>query len=392
MDALNNTEILSSQFKNRLSNTDVSGNDIIDIVTQFEKKYRSIAYTYVLSFLTQLDFIPEEAKSHWFDILRHQIRLEKSLARQVGLRVTACDYFINIKPKFRNMLFIEADTISQKTTLALTDELTGLNNRRYFNQMLNKEIEYSKRYDHPFSLLIVDLDYFKEYNDKHGHTEGDSALIILANCLLNNSRTIDHITRYGGDEFTVILPQTNKDEGIIVAERLRDAIEKLSFPGEDDLSMGKLTVSIGLSTFPADGLDAVEIFKKADEALYRAKARKNEIYGWRRDLRESVRYPFFEKLLYRTYNSTGGFQVGDVIDISAGGMQFHGAASVEPGLKLDISIKHPKSNDQIAIQATVAHLSKIHSSEGKYRMGISFELSPEDSQKMEDLLSWVATR
>lgn len=155
--------------------------------------------------------------------------------------------------------------------LSITDPLTGLFNRRYFEERLFEEINRSERHLLPFSVAIIDIDDFKLFNDSEGHLEGDDALKNISAIAKESLRVIDVIARFGGEEFAVIMPQTEKEEAYVVVERIRKAVkEKLprtwkTFPREH------LTICIGVSTFPADGKNRVDLLKSADKALFSAK-------------------------------------------------------------------------------------------------------------------------
>ncbi len=118
---------------------------------------------------------------------------------------------------------------------------------------------------------MLDIDNFKTYNDSLGHQSGDKILKALATLLKNQSRKMDYVCRYGGEEFTIILPQTQKKEAFLIAERLRADIERYPFINEEILPNKKLTASIGLSSFPEDGLSSAEIISHSDKAVYEAK-------------------------------------------------------------------------------------------------------------------------
>ncbi len=169
-------------------------------------------------------------------------------------------------------LAIENSQLYEKTLmLANMDSLTELWNHGYFQHLLNSELEKSRAMKLPLSLVMVDIDYFKIYNDNLGHQAGDKILKELATLIKNQSRKMDYVCRYGGEEFAVILPQADKKEAILIAERLRMDIEKHSFVREDILPDKKLTVSLGISSFPEDGLLPAEIITAADKFLYFAK-------------------------------------------------------------------------------------------------------------------------
>ncbi len=164
--------------------------------------------------------------------------------------------------------------------LSLTDPLTGILNRRYLNNRLSEEISRFKRHKHSFSFLMLDIDGFKEYNDTFGHPTGDNVLKAFANTISSSVRNIDIVVRYGGDEFVVILPQTQKKAAISIANRLRKDVSESSMPTVEEAKKIKLTVSIGLSSFPEDASSIKEIFEKTDKALYMAKkkGRNNLVY------------------------------------------------------------------------------------------------------------------
>ena len=155
--------------------------------------------------------------------------------------------------------------------LAITDPLTGLYNRRFLEDRLQEEFSRSGRQQQSFSVIFADLDNFKLYNDICGHLAGDNALRKTAELMRRSARDMDVVTRYGGEEFCLILPATGKKESVFVGERMRRAVEAESFPGESHLPHGRLTISLGVATFPADGVTANELIHAADLALYQAK-------------------------------------------------------------------------------------------------------------------------
>ena len=166
---------------------------------------------------------------------------------------------------------------------ANSDELTGLHNYRHFNQRLEAEIERAQRYQRPMSLLMLDLDDFKEYNDLFGHPQGNAALCHLAGTIKEVVRRVDIAARYGGDEFAVLLPETDASQALRVASRLRDAVEaSAALPAPSGLITRPLSISVGISSFPAPARDRDELLRQADEALYHAKKdASGSIQAWR---------------------------------------------------------------------------------------------------------------
>ncbi len=157
--------------------------------------------------------------------------------------------------------------------ISITDPLTGLLNRRYFEERLREELDRATRHRHPLSLIMIDIDHFKRYNDANGHPAGDKALVLLGRILRASVRAIDVVSRFGGEEFSIILPETIKREALLIGERIRSEVETLYFPGEERLPGGRLTVSAGVASFPDDARDLRTLVQRADRALYQAKAR-----------------------------------------------------------------------------------------------------------------------
>jgi diguanylate cyclase (GGDEF)-like protein len=156
-------------------------------------------------------------------------------------------------------------------TLAITDELTGLHNYRYLQQRLDEEIERARRYHKDLSMLMIDADDFKRFNDAHGHIAGDQALADIAQVFLKATREVDVVTRYGGEEFSIILPETDAAGAFVVAEKIREAVANHLFTGADEEATEHLTVSVGLATFPTHAQDKETLLRQADDALYQAK-------------------------------------------------------------------------------------------------------------------------
>ncbi len=156
--------------------------------------------------------------------------------------------------------------------LAVTDGLTGLNNHRYFQEFFNRELNRAKRYHHLLSLVMVDIDHFKKVNDRMGHPVGDKVLKVVALLVKEQARDVDLVARYGGEEFMLVLPETGKIEAQMLAERIRKSVESSKIEDEDCRGLGRITVSLGVASFPEDGAEKNEVIDKVDKALYRAKA------------------------------------------------------------------------------------------------------------------------
>lgn len=165
---------------------------------------------------------------------------------------------------------IKSRDFEQQYKLATTDGLTELYNHRYFQEQIRMQVEQSKRYSHNFSLIIIDIDFFKKFNDTFGHQSGDAVLRQVAQTLKKNVRSTDIVCRYGGEEMSIILPNTGKDEALSTAQKIceRVANKKFKLAGDKETNV---TISLGVSTFPYDGDNASTIIEAADVRLYNAK-------------------------------------------------------------------------------------------------------------------------
>jgi diguanylate cyclase (GGDEF)-like protein len=171
------------------------------------------------------------------------------------------------------------------TEMSITDELTQLKNFRHFASRLEEEVRRAERYGHSLSLVLVDIDHFKDYNDAHGHPAGNEVLRVIGRLLRDNARATDILARFGGEEFAAILPETTKADALGLAEKIRRLIELHSFPGEERQPGGKLTVSLGVASVPEDSQDSPLLLDAADRALYAAKrAGRNRVMAYSRSL------------------------------------------------------------------------------------------------------------
>ena len=200
-----------------------------------------------------------------------------------GLDAGADDYltkpinFPELEARVRSMLRIKRlqDQLEEKNReleqLSISDGLTGLYNHRHLHELLQDEFERSRRTEEPVSVVMFDLDRFKEVNDTYGHQAGDTVLTELADILRETAREIDKLGRYGGEEFMAILPDSDPKAGVTFAERVREMVEKQHFDIQADEPL-RMTISAGVATYPTDDADgARRLVHYADQALYSAK-------------------------------------------------------------------------------------------------------------------------
>jgi len=198
----------------------------------------------------------------------HSHRAESKTERWEYVHSIAIFTFISlIIPLFYGRKLIAQQQIlhAEISRIAAEDSLTGLYNRRKINELIQHEIERSERYQKGFSVIIMDIDYFKRVNDRHGHLAGDELLKMFAQILLDTIRHTDEVGRWGGEEFVVLCPETNMDGACLLADKIRQKIEHSTFN-----DYGKQTASFGIACYQeGDTIDS--IINHADEALYMAK-------------------------------------------------------------------------------------------------------------------------
>jgi len=155
--------------------------------------------------------------------------------------------------------------------VSLVDELTGIYNRRALYKILDQEIKRAERFKHPLTIIMVDIDFFKNYNDINGHIAGDYLLQRISKIMGRKIRDVDTLGRYGGEEFLIILPETSHEGAAKVGERIRKTVEEAKFKGQESQPKGKITISLGLVTFHGEYKSRAHLIHSADELLYRAK-------------------------------------------------------------------------------------------------------------------------
>jgi diguanylate cyclase (GGDEF)-like protein len=211
--------------------------------------FLSIAIRYKDRILGLLNFIRSEIDSFPNDEVRTLI----SLAQQT------------------TMAILNAQLYQEKLDQSVTDELTQLANRRLLQSSLEQECNRARRFDEPLSVLMVDIDHFKRYNDINGHLFGDKVLKRIAQILKDNTRKVDTIARFGGEEFVIVLPGQGRAGAIGVANKLRKTISQTEFPRADRQPGGSITISVGVASLPEDANSPKDLLDSSDLALYVAK-------------------------------------------------------------------------------------------------------------------------
>ncbi len=159
--------------------------------------------------------------------------------------------------------------------ITITDDLTKLYNSRFLHNRLDHEVERARRFKQSISMIFMDLDYFKDVNDRYGHLCGSKLLLEVARLIKSTIRSVDYACRYGGDEFVILMPQTTKDNAIVVANKIRTALNEHLFLQDEGINH-RLTASFGVASYPEDAKNKLDLLHMADDAMYRVKSRSRD--------------------------------------------------------------------------------------------------------------------
>lgn len=364
-----------------LSKTIRSGETPEAFCERMETEFDESVFSDALNFLTHIQFNPAEARAHWASVILLRLDLAEKTGRDLGLLPTVVDYFTNVHPCLESPVTLEADALAHCTRLMIIDDLTGLFNRRHFIPELRKEMERSRRLGGAMALIMCDLDHFKRFNDTYGHAAGDRALAHVGEVLRGCARLMDQPVRYGGEEFALILPHTSKADGMVVAERVRAAMEREMVTDLDGSPLSRVTLSLGLASFPEDGETPEGLVEAADRALYRAKGQgRNQVCNisdeLRRDKRRSV---CLDAECLIKGDGLAPF-MGRVLDISPWGVRCEAGAAIRPGAGLSLVLRDETHGLSLPVPQARSVWTESAPG-GVWRSGISFSNLPDASRR-----------
>lgn len=334
-----------------------SDQEFDEALEKLEARHGDEVYAEALYMLSHLRFDGREAKRHWQRIRAHRSSMQQRLDSQVDMLVAMVSYFVEVERKLEHPKVIELRLFEQTQASAYRDELTGLCNFRLFREHLSHELQLAERYGSPLSLVMVDIDDFKFYNDSNGHEAGNEVLSSVAHLLAESLRRSDIPARYGGEEFVLVLPETTKTDARLVAERARRTLEQHPFPSRERQPGGALTVSMGIATYPADGCEARELVRHADQAMYVAKAKgKNRVYLYGEDRRSFGRIE--AELDGKICDLRAQFHPLKTMNISEQGLLFVVDRQLTLGTLIDVQLTLPGSDREIACTGRVVRVEE----------------------------------
>ena len=335
-------------------------------IAQLEAKYGADTYRVLFYVIVHIDFKARRAKTHWKKLVAVWEDLDRKTGTELDLRVVVIHYFLRVQKQLRNPAVVEIKFLQQAEDSAIHDELTGAYNFRYFQHGIEQEIRRVRRYDRGMSLLMIDVDDFKNFNDQNGHLVGNAALKKLAGVLGKCVRDVDVVCRYGGEEFAVILPTTLKNGALTAAEKMRTRVARARFAGGSKQPLGKVTVSIGVATVPTDATRADELIARADAALYRAKAfGKNRVEAFSEDRRQFERFDVavggklvvLDKTPIRFTTS----------DVSQGGVRFRSRRHLTVGAIVQLQLLFPGQRKKWNGTARIVRVEEV---DGGFENGV----------------------
>jgi len=350
---------------------------LLEKIKGIMKKDGETMFSELLKLFTHLETESDEAEKLWNNILKHRKKMSKVMGRPVALRVAMLDYFISVNKQIKNPKIIEIDIFEKIEKSVVTDELTGLYNKRFFMEALYREVQRARRYRLALSIMFIDIDNFKRCNELKGHPFGDNVLKRGAEIIRNGLREVDYPCRFGGDEFTTILPETVGSKTVIAAERLRSDFEKENFFPEGKFH---LTVSVGIASFGIDGNSPEELVENADKALFRAKNDgKNRVYLFYREKRQFRRIATDLNISFKILDEPT-VKTAKIKNVSAGGLLFENDDEIPISSILEITFTPLFKRNQIFAQARVVRLEIKEN--GKFDVGILFTRIKSEDQKV----------
>lgn len=351
------TEKFSKELLQLLS-AETKDAKLLSRVEELAAEHGNSVYKEMLLMMTGKHFGAELSKRYWLGSVRHRHKIFKAEFAERGFRPALMDYLHHFAGEFTDPRIIEGDYLSNITKSSVTDGLTGLYNQTYFKKILQKSIYSQRRASgNSFALVFLDLDHFKQYNDRCGHLHGDEALRICAEIITRNLREGDIAVRYGGEEFALLLPDLDRHTAFSIAERIRLGIESHHFMKQELLDSGNLTISGGISLYPDSGVTVEEIIETADKELYKAKGWRNCIYSFSDDRRRNSRRPVKSLVEYASFDGAL-FRPALSMDISEHGMGLGCESLIEEGSTLSLRLTRPYWPENIHLTATVRQVRR----------------------------------
>lgn len=363
--------------------------EFVRSVSQIADEYGDEVYSTLLYTAVHLEFGKRAARKHFEAVSMHWKQLAAATGRDVDVRVAMLDYFLTINRRIKNPKIIEIKIFEKTCQETEIDELTRVFNYRYFKKAIDLEVCRSQRYHSPLSLVLFDADDFKLYNDTNGHPAGNKALAKLAAIIKSSVREVDVVARFGGEEFALLLPETNKEGAFVIADRIRQKVATARFANRKQQPGGHFGVSGGVATLHVDAGDSDALVKKADQALYRAKARgKNQIALYVDELREYERVS--TAIMGQVDYSDGRASAVLLQDVSEGGVLFTHDEPLAVGTQCRLGFPIPGQEVQVSCRIKVRRVEELVEN-NQFGIGASIvQIQPKDRKALKRFIRTLA--
>jgi diguanylate cyclase (GGDEF)-like protein len=347
--------------------TDERGLDrLIAEVEDLARDEGAAVYAELLYLLAHIRFEEEDAERHWKEVIRHRDVMEEALGSEVDLSVALVSYFVQVNRQLQNPKLIELKVFEETQASGYRDELTGLHNFRFFQEYLSWEVNRCGRHGGFFSVVMGDIDNFKDYNDRFGHNQGNVTLQSVARTLVEAGREEDIVARYGGEEFVLIMPETSKDAAAGAADRVREAVGDLELSADDPLH--RVTISFGVANYPVDAKSPDDLIRCADRAMYIAKARgKNQVQLYGANRRAYRRISTVIDGEYRVFEDEA--QPLSTLDISERSLRITVGREVPADALVEFTLMLPEHGQKVSALGRV--IRNETREDGEYMLAIS---------------------
>ena len=344
-------------------------------------------YAALLLILTRMQFEESDARRHWQAILEHRRALAGALRRVVALRVAVLDYFLNLNRQLTGPRLIDLSFAERQEPAAAEDRVTGLFSASAFLAALQNETRRAKRYDLGLSVLYVDLDNFREINERHGELVGGILLREVAILIKNKIRDIDVAARLAGEEFGVILPETERMGAFLVAERIRREVERHGLRRNADGRPIGLSVSLGVARYPEDATTADRLVERAEEALHLAKSRGgNAVSVYYRERRGYIRFDVargpVRLRVMPAARPAGAVEPAsqEPRNISRNGLLFESDVPFAIGVEVEILIEDSRHGARMTLPGRVVRVEEAEDRAGSFEIGAAFQVAWEHQE------------
>lgn len=346
-----------------------SDDELIEKINKLAVTEGPLPLKRTFNLLAGVDIPLDDCLAHWESAQGHRQEIIHKLQRNVDLTTSLSDYFQQKTDYLDHPRLIEAKKLEDVVKKTIIDKLTGLFNRRYFDEAYEQQVALAKRYQENFTVLFLDIDNFKLINDHYGHRAGDKVLQEIATVISDEKRNSDLAARYGGEEFVLLLTHTDNAKAYIFAERLRKRVEEHDFSLEGDTV--KITLSGGIASFPFNSQNPSQLLQMADRAMYLSKgAGKNRITHYREEKRRYLRVQINSRIKVKKVDfENSPVMIGTCKDISVGGILFENKKRFPVGTLIQTQLSLKDDDFPVILIGTVIREESIEN--GNYRIGLA---------------------